>query len=89
MRRVVIWLAAIAWLTANGVPFHRMKTIDPPASKSGGSKFVLGKCKETVEDARHELSRDARTLVAYLEQAPRASVSPLGAHHDRYGCSVR
>lgn len=52
-----------AWLTAGGVSHHRFHLVDPPAGQSGGSHFVLTKCKETVRDARDRNQTRAKTRV--------------------------
>lgn len=55
-----------AWLNANGVHARRVFVVEPPAGKSGGSTFVLDRCRQTIEDARrrNRIVAQTRVLVA-------------------------
>ena len=60
---------AQAWLVANNVHHRKIVPIPPPAGKGGGWKFVLLKCKETVEDALNRNRTKASTRVMIVIDA--------------------
>lgn len=79
-----------AWLGKNGVHHRCVHSIEPPADKSGGSRFVLVRCEETVRDARHRDRTRANTRVVIAIDADdvtvedrlaeiRRALIPLGA----------
>lgn len=55
------------WLMANDVSHRQIHVVEPPADKSGGWKFVVGRCGDEVIAARARNKRVQTRLIVMID----------------------